>query len=84
MAAGVNTGNRLNAQQQTQPGSVTWNAALPKEQKPDAGLLSFASPKAAMPSHITGQQNEEEKSHTHIPHSSVFKKDKLKVLDGNV
>lgn len=49
-AAGVNTGKSLKAQQQTQAGSLTWNAALAKEQKADSGLLPFASPKVAMPS----------------------------------
>lgn len=72
----------MNAQQQRQPGSLTQNIVLAKEQKPDSSHLSFASPKAAMPSHITGQQNEAKKKKDAttlpLPKLSVFKGDELK------
>lgn len=71
----------MNAQQQRQPGSLTWNIVLAKQQKPDSNHLSFASRKAAMPSHITGQQNKVKKKKattTPLPKSPVFKGDKLK------
>lgn len=60
--------------------STAWPAALLGEQKPDLGLLSFASLKELVQSDSAVQQDEQKKTHTHTPlhPSSVFKEDKLK------